>query len=101
MLTICQCWQHCSVLQRCWHSDSIVHVRLHAAAVQASSSLTRGPATCLTCKGVGACECPLCKVSSSQAPAHLCSSAAQNARGLLGSTPSTTAALPSAVGPLV
>ncbi|KAF6261026.1 hypothetical protein COO60DRAFT_1503781 [Scenedesmus sp. NREL 46B-D3] len=28
---------------------------------RASSSLTRGPATCLTCKGVGACECPLCK----------------------------------------
>eukprot|EP00882_Tetradesmus_deserticola_P002350 GHRQ01002507.1.p1 GENE.GHRQ01002507.1~~GHRQ01002507.1.p1 ORF type:complete len:185 (+),score=30.84 GHRQ01002507.1:210-764(+) len=28
---------------------------------RASSSLTRGPATCLSCKGVGACECPLCK----------------------------------------
>ncbi|WIA33553.1 hypothetical protein OEZ86_006677 [Tetradesmus obliquus] len=28
---------------------------------RASSSLTRGTATCLTCKGVGACECPLCK----------------------------------------
>ncbi|KAF8058121.1 hypothetical protein HT031_005781 [Scenedesmus sp. PABB004] len=28
---------------------------------RASSSLKRGPATCLTCKGQGSCQCPACK----------------------------------------
>eukprot|EP00878_Enallax_costatus_P001542 GHUV01001693.1.p1 GENE.GHUV01001693.1~~GHUV01001693.1.p1 ORF type:complete len:169 (+),score=33.56 GHUV01001693.1:295-801(+) len=28
---------------------------------RASSSLKRGPATCLTCKGKGSCTCPICQ----------------------------------------
>lgn len=49
----------CSVLP----VHAAVTSRLDAlCALQASSSLKRGPATCLTCKGKGSCMCPVCQV---------------------------------------
>lgn len=42
-----------------------VYILLPLLLLQASSSLKRGTATCLTCKGQGSCTCSHCKVSAS------------------------------------
>lgn len=52
--------------------SAVVERLLHRAA----SSLTRGTATCLTCKGQGKCSCPACHVSTTSSATHLSSLAA-------------------------